>query len=181
MPKLRILDFVRQHWLASFSLQFEQRTGSFARNCAIRYNGNQSHDDRLKPFLDDVPVPGHDLLSTSSIVGVICSTGTRLKCASGRARVSSKMIASLHLLRISRDAHGLGEWRVGSLGDRVSKATVVIQINDDTEIIDPEAFRIRLEKIAAGGELDQVDLKTVQTLLDAWDRKRAGKGGLFDK
>ena len=75
----------------------------------------------------------------------------------------------------------MGMSGLGSLGDRVSKATIVAQISDDTEIIDSEAFRARLEEIAADGKLKQDDLKTVQTLLDAWDRKRAGKNGLFDR
>ena len=75
----------------------------------------------------------------------------------------------------------MGMGGFGSLGDRVSKATVVAQISDDTEIVDAKAFRARLEEIAAGGTLDEDDLKTVQTLLDAWDRKRAGKDGLFDR
>lgn len=75
----------------------------------------------------------------------------------------------------------MGMGGFGSLGDRVSKASVVAQISDDTEIIDPKAFRARLKEIAAGGKLNQDDLNTVQTLLDAWDRKRAGNDGLFDR
>ncbi|MGX5669033.1 hypothetical protein ACWKW9_24005 [Rhizobium daejeonense] len=74
----------------------------------------------------------------------------------------------------------MGMGGFGSLGDRVSKATVMAQISDDADIIDLEAFRARLEEVAADGRLDQDDLKTVQTFLDAWDRKRAGKDGLFD-
>ncbi len=74
----------------------------------------------------------------------------------------------------------MGMGGFGSLGDRVSKATMVAQISDDTEIIDPAAFRVRLEEISAGGNLDQEDLTVVRTFLDAWNRKRAGKGGLLD-
>jgi hypothetical protein len=74
----------------------------------------------------------------------------------------------------------MGMGGFGSLGDRVSKSTIVAQIDDDTEIVDPKAFRARLEEVVAGGTLDHDSLKAVQTLLDAWDRKRAGKDGLFD-
>lgn len=68
----------------------------------------------------------------------------------------------------------------GSLGDRVSKSTVVAQIDDNTEIIDPKTFRARLEEVVVGETLDEDSLKAVQMLLEAWDRKRAGKDGLFD-
>lgn len=74
----------------------------------------------------------------------------------------------------------MGMGGFGSLGDRVSKATVVAQISDDAEVIDAKAFRNRLEKVASDGKLEPQDLKIIQTLIDAWDRKRAGKDGPFD-
>jgi len=68
----------------------------------------------------------------------------------------------------------------GGLGDRVSKATVVAQIDEDTELIDTQAFRVRLEDVHASGKLDRDGLNAIQMLLDAWDRRRAGKGRQFD-
>lgn len=89
------------------------------------------------------------------------------------------------LVALARDFTGrswsMGMDGFGSLGDRVSKATVVAKISDDADIIDAEAFRARLEVVAADGKLGRDDLKTVQTLLDAWDRKRAGKDWLLDR
>jgi predicted KAP-like P-loop ATPase len=61
----------------------------------------------------------------------------------------------------------------GSLGDRVAKSRPVAQISDDIDIIDPVAFRTRLEEAVAGGHLDEDRLKAMQVLLDAWDRRRA--------
>lgn len=79
----------------------------------------------------------------------------------------------------SSDQHAsiLWEWAgFGSLGDRVAKATVVAQISDDTEIIDPEA-RVRLEEIAADEKLDQDDLTVVKTLLGAGIKSAMAKMG----
>ncbi|WP_339851425.1 P-loop NTPase fold protein [uncultured Nisaea sp.] len=102
-----------------------------------------------------------------------------------REWTGARILEDSSLVAFARDFTGrswsMGMSGLGSLGDRVSKATIVAQISDDTEIIDSEAFRARLEEIAADGKLKQDDLKTVQTLLDAWDRKRAGKNGLFDR
>lgn len=98
---------------------------------------------------------------------------------------SARILEDDSLVALARDFTGrswsMGMGGFGSLGDRVSKATVVAQISDDADIIDPEAFRARLEEVATDGKLDRNDLKTVQTLLDAWGRKRAGKDGLFDR
>lgn len=62
----------------------------------------------------------------------------------------------------------------GSLGDRVSKATVKAEVGDNTEIIDPKAFRERLDALVARGSLSEENLRIVQTFLAAWDRQRSG-------
>jgi len=102
-----------------------------------------------------------------------------------REWTGARILEDPSLVALARDFTGrswsMGMGGFGSLGDRVSKVTVVAQISDDTEIIDPDAFRARLKEIAASGKLNQDDLNTVQTLLDAWDRKRAGNDGLFDR
>lgn len=106
-------------------------------------------------------------------------------CTEVREWTGARILEDDSLITLARDFTGrswsMGMGGFGSLGDRVSKATVVAQIGDDTKILDPQAFRVRLEEIAADGKLDQQDLTVVQTLLDAWDRKRAGNDGLFDR
>jgi predicted KAP-like P-loop ATPase len=74
----------------------------------------------------------------------------------------------------------MGMGGFGSLGDRVSKSKITAQMSDDTAIIDAKAFRGALERLLAAGTLNKESAATVQTLLDAWDRKRAGKDGPLD-
>ncbi len=74
----------------------------------------------------------------------------------------------------------IGMGHFGNLGDRVSRSNTVAQISEDMDILDPKAFRARLEEIALGGKLDLSSLDAVKTLLAAWDRKRSGKDDLFD-
>jgi len=71
----------------------------------------------------------------------------------------------------------MGMGGFGSLGDRVAKSRPVAQISDDIDIIDPGAFRTRLEETVAAGHLDDDRLKAMQVLLGAWDRRRAGTDG----
>jgi len=98
-----------------------------------------------------------------------------------REWTGARILEKDSLVALARDFTGrswsMGMGGFGSLGDRVSQATTVARISDDTEIIDPKAFRVRLEEIAASGKLNQDDLTVVQTLLDAWDRSALAKMG----
>jgi predicted KAP-like P-loop ATPase len=62
----------------------------------------------------------------------------------------------------------------GSLGDRVSTRTVRVDIDDDIDILDSQAFRTGLEQIRDFGKLDKDSLDIVIIFLDAWDRKKHG-------
>jgi len=101
-----------------------------------------------------------------------------------REWTGARMLEDASLVAFARGFSGRS-WSMevggfGSLGDRVSKATVVANIKDDIEIIDPKAFRGRLEEILSGGKVDQDSLKTVRTFLDAWDRSPGGKNSEED-
>lgn len=96
-----------------------------------------------------------------------------------RAWTSARILEVEGLVALARDFTGqswsMGMGGFGSLGDRVSRARVIAQISDDIEIIDPVAFRSRLEDAISGDSLSQEQQEVVQTFLDAWDRKRAGR------
>lgn len=95
-----------------------------------------------------------------------------------RAWTSDRILEDEGLVALARDFTGqswsMGMGGFGSLGDRVSRARVVAQISDDIDIIDPVAFRIRLEEAVASDRLSPEQKKDIETFLDAWNRKRAG-------
>ncbi len=95
-----------------------------------------------------------------------------------RAWTSDRILEDEGLVALARDFTGqswsMGMGGFGSLGDRVSLARVFAQISDDIDIIDPVAFRIRLEEALASDRLSPEQKKDIETFLDAWNRKRAG-------
>ncbi|MBL4891023.1 MAG: hypothetical protein JKX91_04205 [Rhizobiaceae bacterium] len=69
-------------------------------------------------------------------------------------------------------SYGMGGF--GSLGDRVSKRTIVAQISKDIDILDPKKLRIGLDRILKEQKLEKESLDVVQKFVEAWDRKLAG-------
>jgi len=57
----------------------------------------------------------------------------------------------------------------GSLGDRVSKPTVMALISNDSPVIDARRFRAAIEKIAKDKKSSDDEIASMQTLLSAWD------------
>lgn len=57
----------------------------------------------------------------------------------------------------------------GSLGDRVSKPTVMALISNDSPVIDARRFRAAIEKIAKDKKSSNDEIASIQTLLSAWD------------
>jgi len=70
-------------------------------------------------------------------------------------------------------SHGMGGF--GFLGDRVATRNIRANISDNMDIIDAALFRERLEQLRDSDTLSEESCEIVTTLLDAWDRKRAGK------
>ncbi|MES0028721.1 P-loop NTPase fold protein [Mesorhizobium sp. M0040] len=101
------------------------------------------------------------------------------------AWTNARMSEDTSLVILARELTGrswsMGMGGFGSLGDRVSKSNVTAQISDDSDIIDAKVFRSALEHLVAEAKPNKEDLEIVQTLLDAWDRKRAGKDDLSDR
>ncbi len=63
------------------------------------------------------------------------------------------------------------------LGDRVATRNVRASVGSLNTILDPEAFRMRLEEIEQAKTLDEPYLGYVLMLLDAWRRKDRGEDG----
>lgn len=63
----------------------------------------------------------------------------------------------------------MGIGGLGSLGDRVSRATTRASINPKTDIFDIDVFRAGLERVSASSPLDEAALADVRTFLNAWD------------
>jgi predicted KAP-like P-loop ATPase len=80
------------------------------------------------------------------------------------------------LVALARDFTGrswsMGMGGFGSLGDRVSKVSIVAQIGEDTDIVDTSAFYARLEEVVAARSLGGDDLEAVTTFLNAWKQNR---------
>ena len=62
------------------------------------------------------------------------------------------------------------------LGDRVPERGTRAQISESTDILDVDAFRGRLETLQGAGTLDEEGQKTVDDFLEAWRRRREGRG-----
>ncbi|MEI9417808.1 KAP family P-loop NTPase fold protein [Mesorhizobium sp. Cs1321R2N1] len=90
-----------------------------------------------------------------------------------RIKEDSSLVALARELTGKSYSFGMGGF--GSLGDRVSKMTEVAHIGDDTDVIDPQAFRRALERVVEEAKLDPESLKVIRVFLDAWDRKRSGE------
>jgi predicted KAP-like P-loop ATPase len=59
----------------------------------------------------------------------------------------------------------------GSLGDRVSRREVRVDIRSDFDLFDPDEFRTALERIAREQRQPAEDLETVRLFLEAWAKK----------
>ncbi|MBB6186666.1 P-loop NTPase fold protein [Rhodanobacter sp. MP7CTX1] len=64
---------------------------------------------------------------------------------------------------------GLGGF--GSLGDRVSRREMRVDIRSDFDLFDPDQFRTALERIAREQRRPAEDLEAVRVFLEAWARK----------
>ena len=64
-------------------------------------------------------------------------------------------------------------WSQG-MDDRVSRRSIRAQIDENADILDVDAFRIRLETLQTGGTLNEEGQKTVDEFLEAWRRRREG-------
>jgi predicted KAP-like P-loop ATPase len=69
---------------------------------------------------------------------------------------------------------GMGGGSSSGLDDRVSIPSVMVQIRDDIDYLDINAFKIGLERIRDEAKLETESLAIVATFLDAWDRKQGG-------
>lgn len=81
------------------------------------------------------------------------------------------------LLILAREMTG-ESWSQGmgfaGLGDRVAQRHVRAQVDENTDILDVDRFRAELERLQAGGQLDEPSQKTVDDFIEAWDRRRNG-------
>ena len=74
--------------------------------------------------------------------------------------------------RLTRESWSLNISMFNLPSDRVSIPTIQVQIDDDIEILDAQAFRRGLERIRDEEKLDEGSIATVTTFLEAWDHRK---------
>ena len=72
---------------------------------------------------------------------------------------------------MTSESWSMGIGGFGSMGDRVAKRTVRVQISDDTDIVDVKEFRRALDNIVSSDDLKQDEKDNVQQFLLAWERQ----------
>ena len=70
------------------------------------------------------------------------------------------------------ESYSAGIGGMGSLGDRVSKRSKTVALDERSDIIDASAFRHSLKRVLNSQSIDAESAQDVRTFLNAWDRKQ---------
>lgn len=73
---------------------------------------------------------------------------------------------------MTRESYSAGMGGMGSLGDRVAKSSKSVSLDEESGIIDADAFRRSLKRVLNSQSIDVESAREVRTFLNAWDRNR---------
>jgi hypothetical protein len=70
------------------------------------------------------------------------------------------------------ESYSAGIGGMGSLGDRVSKSSKTVALDETSDIIDATAFRQSLKRVLNNQSISAASAQDVRAFLNAWDRKQ---------